>query len=230
MQKEFLSVVANNVQRLSALINDVLDVDKIESGRFQTRNEPQDLGEILRECHENFLLIAHQKGLELKLNLPPELRLILGDRGRLIQIFTNLLSNAVKYTRSGFIEVSALTFEEAVTVRVQDTGIGFSTDEKARLFEKFYRTESGIASGEKGTGLGLAITRGLVEAHEGRIEVQSEAGKGTCFEVTFPYAGPVVQVGSGTRESSDELLQAIRTVDEIRRQRQSGEKGEDIPS
>jgi signal transduction histidine kinase len=106
-----------------------------------------------------------------------------------VQVFTNLISNAIKYTPKGSVSVQAEEKDFAVMVRVRDTGVGLSAEEQARLFDKFYRTRSGVDSGETGNGLGLAIVRGLVEAHGGTIRVESEPGRGSVFTVTLPTVG-----------------------------------------
>jgi len=227
-QREFLSIVQLNVRRLTSLINDILDIEKLESGGFDVRKEPQDLRELLRECRDSLLLMAQQKGLELRLDLPLEVPPILGDRGKLIQIFNNLLSNAIKYTNTGFIEISIQidaqgpAQEEGVAVQVRDTGVGLSSFEKGQVFKKFYRTDSSLASPEKGTGLGLAITQGLVRSHGGAISVESELGQGSTFEVFFPITAPVVQVSGTSQEKTDELIRAIQDVDASHIARESG--------
>jgi signal transduction histidine kinase len=227
-QREFLSIVQLNVRRLTSLINDILDIEKLESGGFDVRKEPQDLRELLRECRDSLLLMAQQKGLELRLDLPLEVPPILGDRGKLIQIFNNLLSNAIKYTNTGFIEISILldaqgpAQEEGVAVQVRDTGVGLSSFERGQVFKKFYRTDSSLASPEKGTGLGLAITQGLVRSHGGAISVESELGQGSTFEVFFPITAPVVRVTEISQEKADELIRAMQDVDASHIARESG--------
>ncbi|OFZ72093.1 MAG: hypothetical protein A3K03_08950 [Bdellovibrionales bacterium RIFOXYD1_FULL_44_7] len=187
-QKEFLDIIDTNVVRLTHLINDILDVEKMESGKVQLQRERQNLTTILRECRDTFDVLARQKGLELKYSVPSEDLEVIGDHDRLVQTFMNLLSNAIKYTKSGNVELVAEKMDYAVTIRVRDTGVGLTAEEQENLFQKFYRAKSGLSSGEGGTGLGLVIVRGLVEAHGGSIKVESESGKGTCFTITFPIA------------------------------------------
>lgn len=191
-QAEFLGIIETNVARLGGMINDLLDVEKLESGRMRVEFQPRELRSVLQECVGTLQVLAGRKGLGLALEiLPPsdvatELGPVPGDRDQLVRIFMNLISNAIKYTCSGSVRVEASQTELDVTVRVRDTGIGMSPEERKRLFRKFYRAPSGARSGEGGTGLGLVITRGLVEAHQGRIEVESEPGRGTVFTVTLP--------------------------------------------
>lgn len=185
-QKEFLFIVDTNVVRLTHLINDLLDVEKMESGHVQLIEEPQDLVSILKECRDTFGITASQKGLELRYKVPDRMSTLLGDRGRLIQIFMNLISNAIKYTEKGYVSIEAEEREYAVLVRIRDTGVGLNELERTKLFQKFYRARSGLASGEGGTGLGLAIVQGLVDAHRGTIAVESSIGSGTVFTVSLP--------------------------------------------
>jgi signal transduction histidine kinase/CheY-like chemotaxis protein len=185
-QREFLDVVDSNVARLARLINDILDVSKMEAGKAQIRREPVELGELLRQAVGMMGVLARQKGLEFRFKPAPEPLPLTGDPARLEEMITNLLSNAIKYTSKGWVELSAERTPYAAVIRVSDSGVGLTRDELDRLFEKFYRARSAISGTEGGTGLGLVIARGWVEAHGGRIAVESEPGKGTVFTVTLP--------------------------------------------
>ncbi len=185
-QKEFLTIVDKNSIRLASLINDILDVEKMELKKVEMKSDPQDLALILRECYDTFLIVAKQKGLQMRYKVPEHFNKILGDRERLVQIFMNLISNAIKYTRAGFVEIEAEQTPLAIIVRVSDSGLGLSVEDQNRLFEKFFRANSSLTFSEGGTGLGLVIVRGLVEAHGGKISVESELEKGTRFIITFP--------------------------------------------
>lgn len=191
-QKEFLGIIQSNCARLGSLINDLLDVEKIEAGRAQLRKEPLDLAPLLKECHDTFAVVARQKGLKLHYEVPDTGLPVLGDRARLAQVFVNLLSNAIKYTPEGTVELSAERNPGAVVIRVRDTGLGISKEEQERLFQKFYRARSGLDSGESGTGLGLVIARGWIESQGGTIHLQSEPGKGSVFTVTLPLGSESV--------------------------------------
>lgn len=200
LQKEFLQIVDTNVGRLTRLINDLLDVDKIEAGRVQLVREKMDLLGVLRECVSTFGVVAQGKGLKLKGEFPDALPELLADQSRLSQAFMNLVSNAVKYTAKGAVTLSARVEKEWVIVEIRDTGIGMSPDEVAKLFEKFYRAKSGLDSGEGGTGLGLVIAKGVIEAHGGHIRVESELGKGSRFLIELPVLATAVAAG---REGQD---------------------------
>ncbi|MCC7440073.1 MAG: response regulator [Bdellovibrionales bacterium] len=188
-QTEFLNIVDTNVGRLGHLINDLLDVEKIESGKIQLIREPQDLSEILRECRDSMAILAKQKGLEFRFTVPEQPVFAMGDRVRLIQVFMNLLSNAIKYTRKGYVELSLERRDFAVMIRVRDSGEGLSPEDQEQLFQKFYRSRRALESAESGTGLGLVIVKGLVEAHGGTVAVESGLGEGTVFTVSLPLEG-----------------------------------------
>lgn len=185
-QSEFLRIIDANVNRLSQLIDDLLDVEKMESGKAQVLMEPVDLVPVLKECHDTLSVLAAQKALEFRCRLPASLPSIRGDRRRLTQVFMNLLSNALKYTQRGFVELEASDTGFAIVVKVRDSGIGMGSDEKERIFQRFYRARTGLASHEGGTGLGLSIARGLIEAHGGKIHVETALNRGSTFTVTLP--------------------------------------------
>jgi signal transduction histidine kinase/DNA-binding response OmpR family regulator len=208
-QKEFLYIIDTNVVRLTHLINDILDVEKMESGKMQLEKVPQDLLPVLKECRDTFEVLAMQKGLELRYVAPAEPLVVLGDRDRLVQIFMNLLSNAIKYTRQGFVELQVARHEYAVVVRVADSGVGLTPEERESLFQKFYRAKSGAEEG--GTGLGLVIVRRLIEAHGGTIAVESERGVGTTFVITLPMRPETVAV-EGVREGGAAPPEWVRQV------------------
>jgi PAS domain S-box-containing protein len=184
-QREFLEISARNADRLTTLINDLLDVNRMESSGLELREDPVDLGEVLGDVAATFRLSAEAKGLEFRAE-PAELPRIVGDRDRLIQVFNNLVSNAIKYTPSGAVGMDARVREAEVEIVVHDSGIGLSPEEQARLFTKFFRGGHRIAREAGGTGLGLVIAKAIVERHRGRIVVESEPGAGTRFRVFLP--------------------------------------------
>jgi signal transduction histidine kinase/CheY-like chemotaxis protein len=193
-QKEFLDIIDTNVVRLTNLINDILDVERLDAGKVQMELKPQDLLSILKECGDTFDVLAKQKGLELRYLIPSASFKVVGDRDRLVQIFMNLLSNAIKYTNAGFIEIQVAKRDYAVAIRIRDTGAGLSKEDQENLFQKFYRSRDVVNSAEGGTGLGLVIVRKFVEAHGGTITVESEYGRGTVFIVTLPVVSDSVEI------------------------------------
>jgi PAS domain S-box-containing protein len=184
-QREFLQIASRNTDRLGNLINDLLDVNQIDSQRLEIRTEPIDLGAVLDDVATTFRPMAKANGLSFTANIG-RLPSILGDGPRLVQVFSNLVSNAIKYTPSGEIGIHARVARNGVEVIVHDTGIGLSKDEQAQLFTKFFRARNPVVADSGGTGLGLVIARAIVEKHQGAIEVASVVGAGTRFRVVLP--------------------------------------------
>jgi signal transduction histidine kinase len=186
-QREYLEIISRNTTRLTQLINQLLDIERIESGKIKMERKAIPLSELLMDVEATFRLIAEQKGLTLTSHIAPQLG-VAGDADRLNQVFSNLLSNAVKYTREGSIQISAEAFGAEVRITVTDTGIGLTEEGLSKLFTRFYRADEDYARKAGGTGLGLVITRTIVAQHGGRIEVSSLHGKGTEFRVFLPAA------------------------------------------
>ncbi len=185
LQRQFLGVAIQNTDRLAALINDLLDVEKIEAGKMQIRQEPVDVAVILREVVATFRLEAERKGLGFREEIADRL-VVTGDRDRLIQVFANLVSNAIKYTSHGEVGVRASRRDGRVAVVVHDTGIGIAAEDRPQLFTKFFRSSDTAVRDAGGTGLGLVIVKGIVERHGGSIELDSEKGSGSRFTVLLP--------------------------------------------
>jgi PAS domain S-box-containing protein len=186
-QREFLELVSGSTVRLANLINDLLDVEKIEQGRIEMRRETVGIGALLQLTVDTFWVNAAEKGLTCELAVEQPLPPVSGDSDRLAQVFSNLLSNAVKYTKRGGIRVRArATGAGQLEVSVSDTGIGIGEENLPNLFTKFFRVDNQYTREVDGTGLGLAITRSLVERHGGHMAVESVLGKGSVFTVTLP--------------------------------------------
>jgi signal transduction histidine kinase/FixJ family two-component response regulator len=176
------------------LIGDLLDLSKIEAGMAVQYKEPLRMEELLGRVRELMLPEAETKGLRLELDVEPPLRLVKGDRNNLEGVFTNLVSNAIKYTpEGGEITIRATGEGENVRVEVSDTGIGIAKGDLPRIFDRFYRVKSEKTRQIVGTGLGLSIVKHIVEAHLGKISVESEEGGGSTFIVVLP----VVSAQSG---------------------------------
>ena len=211
LQQRFLRVATQSADRLGALINDLLDVAKIEAGRVQLRKELVDLGGVLRDVSATFRHEATRRGLTFQEDLDA-LPAVVGDRDRLIQVFGNLVSNAIKYTRAGAVGVSARPIYGAAEVVVHDTGIGMTPDEQRQLFTKFFRSRDRAGRDPGGTGLGLVIAKGIVEGHGGTLSVESEAGVGTRFRVALPAIGG--QPG-GSAEPGGQAVTVLVVDDEV---------------
>jgi PAS domain S-box-containing protein len=189
-QREFLDIVKSNSDRLVMLVNDLLDVSRIEAGRINLRLRPVDIAESINEVASSLQPLLEQKGQSLKLEVPGDLPQVTADPDRLAQILTNLLSNAHKYTlEGGAVTVRAAATDGAVRVDVTDTGVGMTSEELDKLFTKFFRAQHPATQKISGTGLGLTITRSLVERQGGRIWVSSEPAKGSTFSFSVPKDG-----------------------------------------
>jgi signal transduction histidine kinase len=185
-QTEILGIAKNNIERLARIINGLLDISKIESGKIALKKEEADLTAVLKATAQTFEAKVKEKGLELRLRLPEQPIFVYADDDKLNQIFTNLVDNAVKFTRRGFVEISAVETETEVECRVADSGVGIAAEHLPKIFEKFTQFGRTDGPGEKGTGLGLSIVRALVELHRGQIRVDSEVGRGTAVVLTLP--------------------------------------------
>jgi PAS domain S-box-containing protein len=185
VQRDFLAIAARNSDRLSALINDLLDMSRIESQHLETKMEPIDLAQVLGEVENTLRVQAQAKGLNFRVAVPV-LPKVAGDSGRLFQVFSNLVSNAIKYTPSGTIGILADQISAGIEVIVYDSGIGLSQDDQAQLFTKFFRGRHPVVMDSRGTGLGLVIAKAILERHNGTIEVESRLGEGTRFRVVLP--------------------------------------------
>jgi PAS domain S-box-containing protein len=184
-QKEFLTIVSQNTTRLTELINDLLEIERLESGRIEFEFAELDLAEVLENVARSLHVNAEQKGLEFLTEIPSGLK-VRGDRERLAQVFLNLLSNAIKYTPAGTVELRAHQEDDAVVVEVRDTGIGLSESDLQKLFQKFFRSDNPYVRKVGGTGLGLSIAKAIVERHGGTITVTSQLGQGSTFTVRLP--------------------------------------------
>ncbi|MBW8078540.1 MAG: hypothetical protein GJU76_10805 [Gallionella sp.] len=191
-QAKQLDMMLNSARHLLSLINDVLDISKIEAGQMTVRRAPFDLHDTLDEVIAGLTPLAEKKGLLLSTRLAPELGSVpyklLSDRRRVQQILINLLSNAIKFTERGAVILEAETSPDASTLcfRVRDSGIGIKPEEIAILFQPFRQLDNGLARKHEGTGLGLAICQRLAEMLGGRIEVESLWGKGSTFSFFLP--------------------------------------------
>jgi PAS domain S-box-containing protein len=185
MQREFLEIAARNSDRLGVLINDLLDMSRIESQRLAIRTDPIDLAAVLAEVAATFRVQAYTKGLTFREQVT-QLPKVPGDSARLVQVFNNLISNAIKYTPKGEIGLRAAPIEGGVEVIVHDSGIGLTKEERAQLFTRFFRGRNPVVTESSGTGLGLVIAKAILERHGGTIGVQSEPGQGTSFRVVLP--------------------------------------------
>jgi two-component system phosphate regulon sensor histidine kinase PhoR len=187
MARRFLGHIETEVDALSELVSELLELARIESQQVPLQRSPSDACEILQRGAERLRLQAERAGLDLRIDCRPGLPLVMADAPRLEQVLVNLIHNAVKFTpRGGAVTAAAVAKGDAVEFSVADTGVGISADNLQRVFERFYKTDP--ARNRSGTGLGLAIAKHLVEAHDGQIGVESKEGKVSRFFFTVPAA------------------------------------------
>ncbi len=186
LQSEFLTTVNRNAEKLIALVNDLLDISRIESGRLELFMQPLDLSEVVENEIETLKAQANEKDIQIIVDFEEGLSKVKADSHRLGQIISNLLSNAIKYSPPhSKVKITANQMGKNVLVKVIDSGIGIAPEERAKLFQRFYRSSDQAVQSTHGTGLGLAITRYLVEMHGGKIWVESEKGQGSTFSFTI---------------------------------------------
>jgi|GEM_PF-5257329 len=201
-QRQWLDGIHRSGQHLLAVINDVLEISRIESGRTVITSASFDLPELVGGIADMMRIRAHEKRLRFELVLPEDMpRHVLGDANRLRQVLLNLLSNAVKYTELGGVTLRVAQTSERIRFEVSDSGPGIPEEEQARLFQPFYQTSLGVARGE-GTGLGLAISHELVHLMGGELRLESATGKGSRFSFEIPLPAtetpPAPTVSPGT--------------------------------
>lgn len=188
-QLRFVSHIRKDAQHLLALINEVLDLAKIEAGKLQLRREPLDLGVIVEDSLSSIRPHAAQRSIAIETDMHGSV-IVDADRIRLKQILYNLLSNAVKFTpERGRVSVEVTIIDGFARISVEDTGVGIPLEEHGSIFEKFHQVGTTAAGTREGTGLGLPITQKLVKEHGGRIWLESEPGKGSRFSFTVPLKG-----------------------------------------
>ena len=186
-QRELLNRAQHKIQGLLDMINDLLDVAKIESGHGVQQQVPVNLVDILQQTITLMRAKAEEQGVTLELEVPAKLPLIQADVRAMDEVFTNLISNAINYSpNGGEVAIAAFPHGEYLEVRVSDTGVGIAAEEIPKIFDKFYRVKHPQTRQVIGTGLGLSIVLGIIEAHRGSVEVESEPGVGTTFRVLLP--------------------------------------------
>jgi len=203
VQRSRLRVIRESGQILMAILNDVLDISKIEAGQLEVESVEFDLGQILRGAQASFTTSANQKGVSLMFEVEQANGVYRGDPTRVRQIIYNLLSNALKFTSQGHIAVAATRSEAGLRFEVSDTGIGMSQATLDKLFTKFTQADAATTRQFGGTGLGLAICSDLAALLGGTIGVESVLGEGTTFtvELPFPYIGPPVEAEDTAAQS-----------------------------
>jgi PAS domain S-box-containing protein len=206
--RDGVEAISRNVERMSVLIDDLLDHRQLESGQFALHVQPVDICQVLQEAVDGIRTVAEAQRLTITTDLPPR-AIVPGDPTRLRQIADNLVGNAVKYTpEGGQVTVGVELHDDHLTCTFTDTGIGIPPAERHRIFTPFYRATTAVASHQPGTGLGLAVTKALVERHGGTIDYTSDGAYGTTFTMTLPG-----EPGSTPHAGADEQTAGVTEHD-----------------
>lgn len=204
-QNDLLSIVHRNAERLKAIINDLLDLSRLESGRTQLSFEKVNLDQMVRDCLSEIESLAAEKKIRIQASLQFG-GVIELDPMKIQQVLINLVGNALKFTpEGGEVTVETRKSKESARIRVKDTGIGIPEDQLEKVFRRFYQVEDTLTRSKQGTGLGLPICKRIVELHGGKIRAESVMGQGSCFEFTLPISnGKRKTAPARKKESEDE--------------------------
>ncbi|SFE63062.1 cell wall metabolism sensor histidine kinase WalK [Alteribacillus iranensis] len=185
----FLNVTQNETERMIRLVNDLLQLSRMDNDEVQMTFAPTDLKELLSQITERFQMITKDKNIDIRKQFPKHPVYVDMDKDKMVQVFDNIVSNAVKYSPDGgMIMIQMITRGQAVDIEITDEGVGIPKESQEKIFERFYRVDKARARNLGGTGLGLAIAKEIVQAHGGRIGVNSVWKKGTTISVTLPYS------------------------------------------
>ncbi|MFK7800583.1 MAG: GAF domain-containing protein [Anaerolineae bacterium] len=188
-QTEFVKTIHTNVKRMNRLIRDLTDVSRIDTGQLSVEPEPMPIGAVISETITTIQAVADKKNIDIHLEMLPHSPIVYGDQERLVQVLTNLMSNACKYSpENSNVYVSLTNGGNRIKLAVKDEGFGISTDDQAKLFTRFFRSEDPNVRQAPGTGLGLSISRAIIERHGGELDFNSKLGEGTEFWFTVPLA------------------------------------------
>src|SRR3989344_4732640 len=195
--QDVLNKVYSVNDRLAHLVEDLLNVSRIEAGRIQYNFQPTQIEELVAELVDTFLVTSKAKHLELKISLPKHsLPKLLVDPNKIKEVTSNLIDNALKYTKEGSVIVSVIGLEGKLRIEIKDTGIGINPEDKEHLFEKFVRSKETTRMVVNGAGLGLYVGKNFIVAHGGKIWAESEGpGKGSTFIIELPFVNPNVKAG-----------------------------------
>lgn len=188
---EYYSIIRKESERLTALINNILDFSRIEAGRKEYDFRETDIAELVRNTLDSYRYQIEQQGFALEEQIDPGIPPVRVDREAIARALVNLVNNALKYSdRDKFLGVKLYRANSVLKLEVVDRGIGIDRNEQARIFEKFYRTCDPLVHNTKGSGLGLSLVQHITQAHGGEVEVESTPGRGSKFTLTLPLAGP----------------------------------------
>lgn len=206
-----VNIIVDEGTRLTELINDVLDIAKMESGKLEWEKEDINIVEIVKQAAASTSSLIDEKRLELIMDVDEDIPVLTGDKDRFVQVVINLLSNAVKFTEKGSITCKVMLKERAVVVSIIDTGVGISNEDINQVFERFKQAGDTLTNKPKGTGLGLPICKQIVEHHGGEIWVESKPGEGSNFSFSIP-----VNVKEKKEESDDSQVSEKNIIKQLK--------------
>jgi two-component system, OmpR family, phosphate regulon sensor histidine kinase PhoR len=187
--RRFLATIVANTERMQRLVDNLLDLARLEAGHWQPEPEPLDVAELARDTWDSLTQRSQASEVDFAVEIGPRAETVVADPDALRQILTNLLENALRYTPAGGrISCRSTIDGTGIAISVTDTGSGIAPEHLPRIFERFYRSDASRSREEGGTGLGLAIVKHLVEAHGGRVSAESRRGRGTTITCWFPVA------------------------------------------
>ncbi len=205
-QRDVLATAMESVKRLSRIVDSLLSISKIESGKLDLRKTVINICELIQDTISNYKSLAQENGLSLDFEIPQKSVEICLDPDKTKEVLKNLISNSIKFTpEGGWIKVICTEQDKEILVSVQDSGVGIAKEDIPKLFDKFIQFDRKAGPGEKGTGLGLAIVKKLVEIHGGKIKVESEVGQGTIFTISLPLTTETL--AEDLLEEADELME-----------------------
>lgn len=186
-RQEYYSTIVKESERLSRLVNNILDFAKMEAGKKHYSFRPVDLNAVVSSVMNTYSYHLHSNGFEPHINLQPDLPAITADTEAVTEAVINLVDNAMKYSNEKkYVRVCTATRDQSVVVEIEDHGIGISKGDQQKIFETFYRVSTGLVHNTKGSGLGLTLVKHIMQAHHGSVEVESAPGKGSVFRLLFP--------------------------------------------
>jgi signal transduction histidine kinase len=203
-QHKILTIEKRNLERLSRIINDLLDISKIEAGKLEIHREKVDICALAEQTQASMKNVADQRGLSMKLSADAGSLYVNADPDRIMQVLMNLVGNAMKFTEKGSVRTEVRRRDREIECAIIDTGKGIAQEDISELFNKFVQLGRPQVAGEKGTGLGLAISKNIVELHGGRIWVESKVGEGSRFTFSLP------EYGRGENASTGETTNGLQ--------------------
>lgn len=218
-----LNIIVTEAERLTSLINDVLDIAKMEAGKVEWQMQPLDPSELVDWAANSTAALFETSNLQFVSQIEPGLPQIVGDRNRLLQVLINLISNAVKFTETGTVTCQVKQERSSVCISIIDTGVGIALEDQPKVFEKFRQVGDTLTDKPKGTGLGLPICKQIVEHHDGRIWVESKPGQGSQFSFTIPtcandnQAIAKLNLGTLVKQLKEHVITTKSTLDENRK-------------